>query len=154
MSLKIVKHWEDLETFEVGVLDKLGEPFMWEGAEWKMTLRPPESDKVKEAVRKNADEASRWRARQPNAMKNAEIPEEMASRHFLRICAASHVAWTNPPIEGGASPDFDSDVFLDFLKEEPWYVVQWGKAWADVKNSTRPAKQSTPSSSGRKSSSS
>lgn len=152
--IEIEKHWEDLETFEVDVLDKFGEPFIHKGKQWRMTLRPPESEKVKEAVRKNADEASRWRSRQPAANKNADLPEEMAAKHFHKICAASHVAWTDPPTKDGASPDFDSPDFLSFLQSETWYVLQWGKAWADVKNSTRPVEPKASSSSGRKNSSS
>lgn len=138
MTIKIKKHWEDLETFEAPVIDKRGDVFEYNGEPWVMILRPPHADQVKEAVRKNAAEASSWRERQPASLRNSELPDTMSERHMVRIIQASHVGWKNAPVEDGSSAvDFSGDDFAEFLKEEPWYVAQWQKVWTNAKNSTR-----------------
>lgn len=135
MSIKIEKHWEDLDTFEIEVLDKFGDVFMYKGKPWIMTLASPSSDRIANVMRKNGEEARLWRDRQPASRKNDPLPDTMQERHSYAIIAASHVKWENAPTTQDV--DFASDNFKDFLKEEVWYFNQWQKAWTDVKNSAR-----------------
>lgn len=138
MAIKVIQHWEDLDQFEVDVLDKFGNPFIHNDKQWRMVLRPASSDQVQAAIKQNAAEDSNWRARLPKAQRDqADIPEEMALRHGRRLIAASHIAWIDPAIEGDETVDFSSQDFADFLEGHPWYVGQWQRAWLDIKNSTR-----------------
>lgn len=154
MPIKIKKHWEDLDTFEVEVIDALGDVFMFNGKPWKMVLRSPGSERVQEVVKKNAADEAAWRSRQPASRRVDPLPEKMALRHSHRLIGAAHSAWINPPIEGDDKVDFDGEEFFAFLEEEPWYFAQWQRAWLDVKNSKRPTESGRPkttSSSGAKS---
>lgn len=137
MPLKIKKHWENLDSFTCDVLDKFGEPFAHGGKQWKMVLRAPSSDKVQAALKENAAEEAAWRMRQPPAKKQAPLPTEMSVAQLQRLIAASHVKWIDAPLEDEADVDFESEDFITFLEEEPWYLSQWQSAWLDAKNSAR-----------------
>lgn len=137
MSINIIKHWEDVETFDVPVIDKRGDIFVYNGEPWVMTLCPPDADDVKRALRKNADESASLRARRQASERNNPLPDEMSERHIIRIIQATHIAWKNAPIENAEAVDFKGDEFAQFLKDEPWYVNQWQNAWTDRKNFTR-----------------
>lgn len=145
MSIKIEKHWEDLDTFEIEVLDRFGDVFTYQGLPWTMTLASPTSDKIANVMRKNAEEARLWRSRQPKTERDAQLPDKMQERHSYDLIAASHVAWNNPPTDDKV--DFTSQDFRDFVKENPWYFNQWQKAWVDVKNSARRIEAPTKTSS-------
>lgn len=137
MTIKIEKYWDELETFDIEVIDPRGEIFMYKDAPWVMRLRAPNSDEVAKAVRKNADESARWRQRQPQSQRDGSIPSDMSERQMYRLVQASHVEWINAPVEEGTEVDFQSDDFVEFLKDQPWYRAQWERAWINRKNSTR-----------------
>lgn len=138
MSIRLKRRYEELETATIDVIDKYGEVFEFEGATWQMVVYRPDSDTIKNLLTRQADEASRWRARQPASKRDGALPSEMNRRHSREICAAAHKAWINAAIETDGPVDFQSDDFAEFLEAEPWYFIQWQKAWTDLTNFRKP----------------
>lgn len=149
--IKLKKRYQDLDTAVLDVIDKYGDVFEYEGAIWQMVLRSPSSDEIQKTLTRQADEASRWRARQAKDKRDAPLPSDMAKRHGMELLVESHVEWINAPVEGGPV-DFQSAEFAEFLEENGWYFMQWQKAWLDLKNFREPMEkaQKATSSAGAK----